>query len=118
LGTSSSGTCHCGRKLRCKEIWVAGADRARNPDEGVPADFSEKRDEYYESLTLPLKAEIFVDDIKRRLKEALADKEDIDAYPHLFPILRRAINWDLIAKQYGEMVKYAKALRLGTADHR
>lgn len=37
-------------KLRCKEIWVAGADRYRNPDEDVPADFSDKRDEYYDSL--------------------------------------------------------------------
>jgi hypothetical protein len=31
-------------------------------------------------------------------------------------ILTRPINWDLIAKQYDEMVKYATALRLGTAD--
>ena len=41
-------------KLRCKEIWVEGADRYRNPDEDVPADFNEKRKEYYVSLSLPL----------------------------------------------------------------
>ncbi len=26
-------------QLRCKEVWVAGADRYRNPDEDLPADF-------------------------------------------------------------------------------
>jgi TnpA family transposase len=31
-------------------------------------------------------------------------------------ILSRAINWDLIRQQYDQMVKYATALRLGTAE--
>jgi TnpA family transposase len=39
-----------------------------------------------------------------------------DAYPHLQPILTRAINWDLIRQQYDQMVKYATALRLGMAE--
>ena len=39
-----------------------------------------------------------------------------DAYPHLQPILTRPINWDLIRQQYDQMVKYATALRLGTAE--
>jgi hypothetical protein len=30
-------------RLRCKEIWVEGADRFRNPDEDLPADFEAKR---------------------------------------------------------------------------
>jgi TnpA family transposase len=38
-----------------------------------------------------------------------------DAYPNLQPVLSRPINWDLIAQQYDSMVKYATALRLGTA---
>lgn len=38
------------------------------------------------------------------------------AYPRLEPILGRPIDWDLIRRQYDEMVKYATALRLGTAD--
>jgi len=37
-------------------------------------------------------------------------------YEHLQPILTRPINWDLITAQYDEMVKFATALRLGTAD--
>jgi TnpA family transposase len=39
-----------------------------------------------------------------------------DAYPHLQPVLGRPIDWDLIRQQYDEMVKFATALRLGTAD--
>ena len=39
-----------------------------------------------------------------------------DAYPNLQLILTRPINWALIRQQYAEMIKYATALRLGTAD--
>jgi TnpA family transposase len=39
-----------------------------------------------------------------------------EAYPNLQPVLTRPINWDLIRQQYEEMVKYATALRLGTAN--
>jgi TnpA family transposase len=31
-------------------------------------------------------------------------------------VLTRAIDWDLIRQQYDQMVKYATALRLGTAE--
>src|SRR5262249_21378426 len=39
-----------------------------------------------------------------------------DAYPHLQQVLTRPIDWHLIEQQYDSMVKYATALRLGTAD--
>jgi TnpA family transposase len=39
-----------------------------------------------------------------------------EAYPQLQPVLTRPIRWDLIRQQYDEMIKYATALRLGTAD--
>ena len=39
-----------------------------------------------------------------------------EAFPRLQPILTRPINWELIRQQYDEMIKYATALRLGTAD--
>jgi len=42
--------------------------------------------------------------------------EDKTAYPNLAPVLTRPINWDLIAQQYDQLVKYATALRLGTAE--
>jgi len=37
-------------------------------------------------------------------------------YANLKDILTRPINWELIRQQYDEMVKYATALRLGTAQ--
>ena len=42
--------------------------------------------------------------------------DDTTQYPSLAPILTRPINWDLIAQQYDQLVKYATALRLGTAE--
>ena len=39
-----------------------------------------------------------------------------EADPNLQPILRRPINWNLIAPEYDNMIKYSTALRLGTAD--
>jgi TnpA family transposase len=38
------------------------------------------------------------------------------AYPNIEPVLSRPIDWELIRKYYDEIVKYATALRLGTAD--
>lgn len=49
-------------------------------------------------------------------KLSLPFSEDIDSYPNLLAILRKAINWKLIREQYDEMVKYATAMRLNTAD--
>ena len=40
-------------QLRCKEIWVVGANRYRNPDDDLPADFDVRREEYYAALDLP-----------------------------------------------------------------
>jgi len=37
-------------------------------------------------------------------------------YEHLQPILSKPIDWELIKNQYDEMIKYATALRLGTAE--
>jgi hypothetical protein len=37
-------------------------------------------------------------------------------YPNLQPVLTRPIDWETIRRQYDEMVKYATALRLGTAE--
>lgn len=51
---------------------------------------------------------------KQRLYRPEAGKPD--AYPNLSAILTRPINWELIRQQYDQMVKYATALRLGTAE--
>ena len=40
-----------------------------------------------------------------------------DGWGQLAPVLAgRAIDWELITRQYDQMVKYATALRLGTAE--
>jgi TnpA family transposase len=39
-----------------------------------------------------------------------------DAYPHLQPILTKPINWAVIHQQYDDMIIYATALQLGTAE--
>ncbi len=39
-----------------------------------------------------------------------------DVFPNLQPILTRPINWELIRQQYDQMMKYATALRFGTAE--
>lgn len=39
-----------------------------------------------------------------------------ERYPGLKPGLARAIDWELIAQQYDELVKYAAALQTGTAE--
>ena len=40
-----------------------------------------------------------------------------DAYPGLAPaMMNRAIRWDIIAEQYDQMIRYATAIRTGTAS--
>ena len=58
-------------KLRCKEVWVVGANRYRNPDEDLPADFEAQRTPYYGALKLPLNADRFIADLQAEMREAL-----------------------------------------------
>jgi len=58
-------------KLRCKEIWVVGANRYRNPDEDLPTDFEERREENYKALSQPLDAEKFINKIKKDMYDGL-----------------------------------------------
>lgn len=58
-------------KLRCKEVWVVGADRYRNPDEDLPTDFERQRDDYYEALRLPLDADSFIANLQQEMRDAL-----------------------------------------------
>lgn len=58
-------------KLRCKEIWVSGADRYRNPEEDLPRDFEEKRSDYYGSLNRPEDPEPFVNALKSEMEKWL-----------------------------------------------
>ncbi len=59
-------------KLRCKEVWVVGADRFRNPDDDLPADFDAQRVTYYEALHQPLDADVFIKGLQDEMAAALA----------------------------------------------
>lgn len=58
-------------KVRCKEVWVKGARRFRNPSEDLPQDFDVRRDEYYAALEQPREARVFVENLRRRMEAAL-----------------------------------------------
>jgi hypothetical protein len=59
-------------KLRCKEIWVVGANRYRNPDEDLPVDFESQRNRYYQALNLPLESARFIADLQTEMRERVA----------------------------------------------
>jgi TnpA family transposase len=59
-------------RVRCKEVWIAGADRYRNPDEDLPKDFAERRSGCYERLELPLDVEEFISTLQSEMTAALA----------------------------------------------
>ncbi len=63
-------------QVRCKEIHVAGADRYRNPDEDVPADFESQREAYYDALQLPRDPEAFIERLRDEMREALQTFND------------------------------------------
>ncbi|SPF41515.1 transposase [Candidatus Desulfosporosinus infrequens] len=58
-------------RLRCKEVWVKGADRYRNPDEDLPADFEMRREENYKALNQPMDADSFINSLKQAMIEGL-----------------------------------------------
>ncbi|RAM50065.1 MAG: Tn3 family transposase [Hapalosiphonaceae cyanobacterium JJU2] len=62
-------------KLRCKEIWVVGAYRYRNPEEDLPTDFESQRTEYFQALKLPDDVEEFITDLQQTMQSALSQLE-------------------------------------------
>ena len=44
------------------------------------------------------------------------EKDDVTKYANLSSIISRSINWELIEAQYDQIIKYAVALKLGTAN--
>jgi TnpA family transposase len=58
-------------KLRCKEVWVVGANRFRNPDDDLPADFVARREACYQRLALPQDGRAFIGKLKSEMTDAL-----------------------------------------------
>ncbi|AEW92521.1 transposase Tn3 [Streptantibioticus cattleyicolor NRRL 8057 = DSM 46488] len=63
-------------QLKCKEIWVVGADKWRNPDEDLPQDFAERREENYRELRKPLDPQVFVDELREQMTVELGMLND------------------------------------------
>lgn len=63
-------------QLRCREIWVVGSRRYRNPEEDLPQDYEAGRPAYYEEMGLPLDARAFVASIKEELSQALKSLDE------------------------------------------
>jgi len=66
-------------KVRCRELWVAGAGKYGNPDHDLPQDFEVQREQYYWALGLPLDATSFIDTLKAKMHQALT------SFNHLLP---------------------------------
>ncbi len=58
-------------QLRCKEIWVSGADKWRNPAQDLPLDFEENRIEHYQALRKPLDPSEFIDELRKQMHTEL-----------------------------------------------
>jgi TnpA family transposase len=104
-------------QLRCKEVWVAGADRYRNPDEDVPADFTARREEHYAALDLPRDADAFIAGLRDEMRTAL-DRLDrgLPRNPDV-RISRKAGGWiHLTPPQPKPSPANIEALKAGVAD--
>jgi len=63
-------------KLRCKEIWVHGAHKWRNPDDDLPKDYEEKRAENYAKLRKPLDSTRFTSELIEEMDFELSALND------------------------------------------
>lgn len=58
-------------RLRCREIWVVGSRRYRNPEEDLPQDFEDRKAAYYEDLGLPLDPKAFIAALREEITRYL-----------------------------------------------
>jgi len=104
---------------RAIAIVTNGTSRARNPanwGDGTTACASDSKHfgAWDQNLTTQWHVRYGGQGIMKKLYRP--DVGHPDAYPHLQAVLTRPIDWGLICRQYDQMVKYATAVRLGTAE--
>lgn len=80
-------------KLRCKEIWVVGANQFRNPEEDLPADFDSQRTAYYEALHQPLDAGNFIRNLQQQMSSELEELDRTLPKNSKVRILNRGGGW-------------------------
>ena len=54
-------------QLRCREIWVVGSRRYRNPEVDLPQDFETRKEYYYEDLGIPMDSKAFTASLREEL---------------------------------------------------
>ncbi|WP_187430127.1 Tn3 family transposase [Roseobacter fucihabitans] len=60
-----------GERLRTKAVWIEGATRCCNPDQDLPQDFDDRKEQYFQDIGQPLEADLFVERLKGDLITAL-----------------------------------------------
>lgn len=58
-------------RLRCREIWVVGSRRYRDPEEDLPQDFEDRKAAYYENLGVPLDPKAFTAALREEMTKHL-----------------------------------------------
>ena len=58
-------------RLRTKEIWIEGARRYCDPDQDLPQDFDDRKEQYFHDLGQPVEVDDFVGRLKGDLNSAL-----------------------------------------------
>ncbi len=58
-------------QLRCREIWVVGSRRYRNPEDDLPLDFEERKAIYFEDLGIPMDPKVFTASLRVELTHHL-----------------------------------------------
>lgn len=60
-------------KLRCREIWVVGSRRHRDPEEDLPQDFEARKAYYYAELEIPMDPKVYVQALREELTQSLEE---------------------------------------------
>lgn len=63
-------------RIRCREIWIEGSFKHRNPDDDLPNNFEANKIEYFEDLSLPIDSDVFIGQLKQNLTDALTGLND------------------------------------------
>jgi TnpA family transposase len=58
-------------RLRCREIWVVGSRRYRDPEEDLPQDFEARREAHYSELGIPLDAKAYTQALREEMNRNL-----------------------------------------------
>ncbi len=76
-------------KLRHKEAWVENANKYRNPEDDLPKDFEERREEYFNLLDVPLSAETFIVQLHQEMERHLKTFDGNYAQNDLVSIVKK-----------------------------